>query len=85
MEEHLKDVWTASAAVEGLQVEMDQAETNLDVAIDVALKAGAAPEEILVTANLSPSELSERVPTLSIDDHAAIEDQVAEESEASAL
>ena len=79
MEEHLKDVWTASAAVEGLQVEMDQAETNLDAAIDVALKAGAAPEEILLTANLSPSELSERVPTLAIDD------QVAEESEASAL
>jgi hypothetical protein len=79
MEEHLKDVWTASAAVEGLQVEMDQAETNLDVAIDVALKAGAAPEEILVSANLSPSELSERVPTLAIDD------QAAEESEASAL
>ena len=84
MEEHLKDVWTASAAVEGLQVEMDQAETNLDAAIDVALKAGAAPEEILVSANLSPSELSERVPTLSID-QAAIDDQAAEESEASAL
>ncbi|MGW6174279.1 hypothetical protein ACWF5H_12355 [Arthrobacter sp. NPDC055138] len=79
MEEHLKDVWTASAAVEGLQVEMDQAESNLDVAIDVALKAGVAPEEILVSANLSPSELSERVPTLVIDD------QAAEESEASAL
>jgi hypothetical protein len=79
MEEHLKDVWTASAAVEGLQVEMDQAESQLDVAIDVALKAGAAPEEILVSANLSPSELSERVPTLAIDD------QAAEESEASAL
>jgi hypothetical protein len=79
MDEHLKDVWTASAAVEGLQVEMDQAETNLDAAIDVALKAGAAPEEILVTANLSPSELSERVPALALDD------QAAEESEASAL
>ncbi|MET1153458.1 hypothetical protein [Arthrobacter sp.] len=79
MEEHLKDVWTASAAVEGLQVELDQAETNLDVAIDVALKAGAAPEEILMSANLSPSELSERVPTLAMDD------QAAEESEASAV
>ncbi len=79
MEEHLKDVWTASAAVEGLQVELDQAETNLDAAIDVALKAGAAPEEILVTANLSPSELSERVPALTI------ADQAAEESDASAV
>ncbi|TJY67281.1 hypothetical protein E4J89_15430 [Arthrobacter sp. CAU 1506] len=79
MEEHLKDVWTASAAVEGLQVEMDQAETTLDAAIDAALKAGAAPEEILVTANLSPSELSERVPAL------ALPDQAAEESDASAL
>ncbi|MFT4470656.1 hypothetical protein ACMX2H_12190 [Arthrobacter sulfonylureivorans] len=79
MEEHLKDVWTASAAVEGLQVELDQAETTLDAAIDVALKAGAAPEEILVTANLSPSELSERVPAL------ALPDQAAEESDASAL
>lgn len=79
MEEHLKDVWTASAAVEGLQVELDQAETTLDAAIDVALKAGAAPEEILVTANLSPSELNERVPAL------ALPDQAAEESDVSAL
>ena len=77
MDEHLKQVWTASAAVETLQGEMDQAETILDTAIDEALKAGAAPEEISGAANLSPTELSERVPALAAEDQPADEEGAA--------
>jgi hypothetical protein len=64
MDEELKQVWVASAAVESLQGEIDQAESHLDEAIDEAVKAGARPEAIGNAANLTANELSERVPTL---------------------
>lgn len=79
MDDHLKQVWTASAAVESLQGEMDQAETHLDLAIDEAIKAGAAAAEISGAANLSPTELDQRVQSLGPDA------QAAEESGAGAL
>ncbi|EMY32700.1 hypothetical protein D477_018746 [Arthrobacter crystallopoietes BAB-32] len=62
MDNELKQVWAASAAVETLQVEIDQAQANLDDAIDEAKKAGARPEAIETAANLTPEELNERVP-----------------------
>ncbi|NKX53066.1 hypothetical protein [Arthrobacter mobilis] len=65
MEEELKQVWAASAVIETLQSEIDQAQTFLDEAIDVAVKAGAAPEEIGDAANLTPAELDERVQNIS--------------------
>jgi hypothetical protein len=64
MDEELKHVWVASAAVESLQGEIDQAESHLDTAIDEAVKAGADPDAIGNAANLTARELSERVPTL---------------------
>lgn len=64
MDEELKQVWVASAAVESLQGEIDQAESNLDTAIDEAVKAGADPDAIGNAANLTASELSDRVPVL---------------------
>ncbi|WP_336714745.1 hypothetical protein [Arthrobacter sp. USHLN218] len=64
MDEELKQVWVASAAVESLQGEIDQAESNLDTAIDEAVKAGADPDAIGNAANLTASELSGRVPVL---------------------
>lgn len=56
MEDRLKQVWAASAAVETLQVEMDRAKAQLDAAIDEAVKAGADPEEVSGAANLAPLE-----------------------------
>lgn len=64
MDEELKQVWVASAAVESLQGEIDQAESHLDTAIDEAVKAGADPDAISNAANLTASELSDRVPVL---------------------
>lgn len=64
MDEELKQVWVASAAVESLQGEIDQAESILDTAIDEAVKAGADPDAIGNAANLTASELSDRVPVL---------------------
>jgi hypothetical protein len=63
VEEELKQVWAASAAVETLQSEMDQAQTVLDAAIDEAMKAGAEADDIGGAANLTPAELDERVQT----------------------
>jgi hypothetical protein len=67
MDEELKQVWAASAAVESLQGEIDQAESQLDTAIDEAVKAGAHPDAIGNAANLTATELNERVPTLPVD------------------
>lgn len=64
MDEELKQVWVASAAVESLQGEIDQAESHLDTAIDEAVKAGADPDAIGNAANLTASELSDRIPVL---------------------
>lgn len=64
MDEELKQVWVASAAVESLQGEIDQAESHLDTAIDEAVKAGVDPDAISNAANLTASELSDRVPVL---------------------
>jgi hypothetical protein len=62
--DELKQVWVASAAVETLHVKMDQAETALTEAIDEALKAGEDPAMIGGAANLTPAELSELAPDL---------------------
>jgi hypothetical protein len=64
MNEELKQVWVASAAVETLQMEMDQAETVLTEAIDEALNAGEHPDQVGGAANLTPAELTEMVPDL---------------------
>ena len=63
MDEELKQVWAASAAVESLQGEMDQAQTLLDTVIDEAAKAGALPDAIGTAANLTAEELNERLET----------------------
>ncbi|NKX49933.1 hypothetical protein HER39_04950 [Arthrobacter deserti] len=55
MEEKLKQVWVAAAAVETLQVEMDQARALLAAAIEEAVKAGADPEAVSGAANLNPA------------------------------
>jgi hypothetical protein len=61
MDDELKQVWAASAALETLQVEMDQAQLSLKEAIDEAAKAGADPESIDEAAQLTAVELSEPV------------------------
>ncbi|MCW2134085.1 hypothetical protein [Arthrobacter sp. VKM Ac-2550] len=61
MDDELKQVWAASAALETLQVEMDQAQVSLEEAIDEAAKAGADPEAIDEAAQLTSSELTEPV------------------------
>jgi hypothetical protein len=63
MDEELKQVWAASATVESLQGEMDQAQTHLDTVIDQAMKAGALPVAIGTAANLTAGELNERLET----------------------
>ncbi len=59
MDDELKQVWAASAALETLQVEMDQAQVSLEEAIDEAAKAGADPEAIDEAAQLTSVELIE--------------------------
>ncbi|MFD1210688.1 hypothetical protein ACFQ36_01355 [Arthrobacter sp. GCM10027362] len=54
MEEELKQVWAASAAVEMLHVEIDQAKALLEEAIDEAVKAGVDPEAVSDAADLAP-------------------------------
>jgi hypothetical protein len=61
MDDELKQVWAASAALETLQVEMDQAQLSLEEAIDEAAKAGADPEAIDEAAQLTSVELTEPV------------------------
>ncbi|AUI51558.1 hypothetical protein [Arthrobacter crystallopoietes] len=61
MDDELKQVWAASAALETLQVEMDQAQLSLKEAIDEAAKAGADPESIDEAAQLTSVELTEPV------------------------
>jgi hypothetical protein len=61
MDDELKQVWAASAALETLQVEMDQAQLSLKEAIDEAAKAGADPESIDEAAQLTSVELAEPV------------------------
>ena len=56
MEEKLKQVWVAAAAVETLQVEMDQAKALLQAAIREAAEAGADPDAISSAANLKSTE-----------------------------
>jgi hypothetical protein len=65
MEDRLKQVWAASAAVETLQVEMDQAKALLEKAIDDAVKAGADPEAVRGAAKLVPLEAGQDVAPLS--------------------
>lgn len=59
MDDELKQVWAASAALETLQVEMDQAQLSLKEAIDEAAKAGADPESIDEAAQLTSVELTD--------------------------
>ncbi|NMR28491.1 hypothetical protein [Crystallibacter degradans] len=59
MDDELKQVWAASAALETLQVEMDQAQLSLKEAIDEATKAGADPESIDEAAQLTSVELTD--------------------------
>ena len=61
MDDELKQVWAASAALETLQVEMDQAQVFLEEAIDEAANAGADPESIDEAAQLTSVELTEPV------------------------
>ena len=56
MEDQLKRVWAASAALETLQVEMDQAKALLEKAIEEAVKAGADPAAVFDAAKLVPLE-----------------------------
>jgi len=65
MEDQLKQVWAASAAVETLQVEMDQAKVLLEKAIEEAVKAGADPEAVRDAAKLVPLEAVQEAAPLS--------------------
>jgi len=62
--EELKQVWMASAAIESLQGEMDRAESVLAEAIDEALQAGEDLEVVVGAANLTRTEVVERVRSL---------------------
>lgn len=64
MEDRLKQVWAASAAVETLQVEMDQAKALLEKAIDEAVKAGVDPEAVSGAARLAPLEAGQEAAPL---------------------
>jgi outer membrane murein-binding lipoprotein Lpp len=67
MEERLKQVWVAAAAVESLQVEIDQAKAELKAAMDEALRAGADPEAVSGAAMLKPVDADHPVAPLTAD------------------
>ncbi|MCG2621487.1 hypothetical protein LVY72_06095 [Arthrobacter sp. I2-34] len=61
MNEKIRQVWAASACVESLQAEMDQAQAALSCAMAEALAAGGSPESIGAVANLTLPELERRI------------------------
>lgn len=61
MNEKIRQVWAASACVESLQAEMDQAQAALSRAMAEALAAGEPPESVGAVANLTLPELERRI------------------------
>lgn len=58
MTSHLKKLWIASARVEDLEVEMDQAGQDRRIAIIEAIAAGFPVDEVAAAANLSRAEIA---------------------------
>lgn len=54
----LKALWLASAHVENLVVELDQASYDRDAAVVEAVRAGFSLDEVAATANLSKTEVA---------------------------
>ncbi|MET3932164.1 hypothetical protein [Arthrobacter sp. OAP107] len=57
MEKHLNRVWSASAALEMLQFQTDQAHESLVQALCEAMAVGIAPADVAAAANMSVREL----------------------------
>lgn len=58
MTSHLKKLWVASAKVESLEAEMDQAVQARRSAIIEAIAAGFPVDEVAAAANLSRAEIA---------------------------
>lgn len=58
MTSHLKKLWIASARVEDLEVEMDQAGQARRIAIIEAIAAGFPVDQVAAAANLSRAEIA---------------------------
>lgn len=58
MTSHLKKLWIASARVEDLEVEMDQAGQDRKTAIIEAIAAGFPVDQVAAAANLSRAEIA---------------------------
>lgn len=58
MTSHLKRLWIASAKVEDLEVEMDQAGQARKIAIIEAIAAGFPVDQVAAAANLSRAEIA---------------------------
>lgn len=58
MTSHLKKLWVASARVEDLEVELDQASEDRNTAIIEAIAAGFPVDQVSAAANLSRAEIA---------------------------
>lgn len=58
MTSHLKKLWVASARVEDLEVELDQAAEDRNTAIVEAIAAGFPVDQVSAAANLSRAEIA---------------------------
>ena len=57
MDKHLSSIWSASAELEMLQFQTDQAHERLVQALCTAMAAQISPADVAATANMSLSEL----------------------------
>lgn len=76
MDQYLTSVWSASADLETLQIQTDQAHEALVQALCVAMAAQIPPQQVATAANMSLSELfhtlRKRTPALSPEDSYAV-------------
>lgn len=76
MDQYLTSVWSASADLETLQIQTDQAHEALVQALCVAMAAQIPPQQVAAAANMSLSELfhtlRKRTPALSPENSYAV-------------
>ncbi len=77
MTSHLKKLWVASARVEDLEVELDQASEDRNTAIVEAIGAGFPVDQVAAAANLSRAEIATIALATSKDTSTDVEADVA--------
>lgn len=77
MTSHLKKLWVASARVEDLEVELDQAAGDRNTAIVDAIGAGFPVDQVAAAANLSRAEVATIALATSEDSARGMEEDVA--------